>query len=116
MTPDPASTHDSTSAEDTSTARTAGPTSDSTRTAAGSATRGTGPESFLAWQARQPHRAAPGPGYWDWRCLICSGPVDNRDLHPRFGRLKQALRRWWLDRPAPPAHAAAEAPTQEEPS
>lgn len=22
------------------------------------------------------HGARPGPGYWDWRCLVCSEPVD----------------------------------------
>lgn len=22
------------------------------------------------------HPPAPGPGYWDWRCLRCSEPVD----------------------------------------
>ena len=27
------------------------------------------------------HRPAPGPSYWEWRCLICSERVD---AHPGF--------------------------------
>lgn len=25
------------------------------------------------------HAPQPGPGYWDWRCLVCDGDVDK---HP----------------------------------
>lgn len=26
---------------------------------------------------RAPHLAKPGPGYWDYRCLVCGEPVEN---------------------------------------
>jgi hypothetical protein len=30
----------------------------------------------------KPHVSQPGPDYWSWRCLRCSGRVDDRALHP----------------------------------
>lgn len=35
------------------------------------------------------HRPQPGPGYWDFRCLVCSQRVD--DHPPLWARLR---RRW----------------------
>lgn len=34
------------------------------------------------------HTPKPGPGYWDWRCLVCDAAVD---AHPSWWR--RALRR-----------------------
>jgi len=51
-------------------------------------------KAFLDWQGQEPHRAAPGPDYWAWRCRVCSKPVANRRLHPRLGGLAREVRRW----------------------
>jgi hypothetical protein len=43
-------------------------------------------------EGRRPHRARGGPGYWDWRCLTCGEPCNDRGRHPYL--LRRALRAW----------------------
>jgi hypothetical protein len=35
------------------------------------------------------HRPKPGPGYWDWRCLVCSQRVDQHP--PWWVRLRRRM-------------------------
>jgi hypothetical protein len=37
------------------------------------------------------HIARPGPGYWDWRCLVCDFPVAE---HSFWGYVWARIRGW----------------------
>lgn len=50
------------------------------------------------------HRARPGPGYWDWRCLECSEPVDDHASVWWHARQRAGAWLWIL---AHPVKAAA---------
>jgi hypothetical protein len=69
--------------------------------------------AFLAWLLVEPHGARPGPGYWDWRCLRCGGPLQDRALHPRWWRRRAARLAWLQAMPPLPAPTPAEAPRAE---